>query len=82
MHRIILTGKNRDFPNVIRLPLGVAVDGAVAMMPIRVAANQRKCPSCDGWGSIDTWDGNPSHRSVSERCTDCDGEGIQTMEVA
>ena len=80
--RIIITGKNKDFPNTIRLPFGVGVDGSIATMSVRVAPNQRKCRSCGGWGTIETWDGNPSHRDMSVRCTDCDGEGIQTMALA
>lgn len=82
MHRIILTGKNKDFPKTISLPFGVGVDDSIVMWPVRVAANQRKCAACNGWGTIDTWDGNPSHRKVAERCTVCDGEGIETLEDA
>lgn len=82
LSRIIVTGKNRNFPNTIRLPFGLGVDGSIATMAVRVGANQCKCKRCDGWGTIETWDGNPAHRDVSERCPDCDGEGIATMAVA
>ena len=80
--RIIITGKNKDFPNTIRLPFGLGVDGTIATMPVRVASNQRRCRACDGWGSVEVWDGNPSHRDMSVRCTACDGEGIETVKVS
>lgn len=79
-HRIIVTGKNSAFPNTVSLPWGVAVDGTVATRPVRIRANEAKCRRCDGWGSVETWDGNPSHREVSVGCTACDGTGI--VEVA
>lgn len=80
--RIIVTGKNRDFPKTIRLPFGVGVDGTIATAAVQIRADQCKCRACDGWGTVDTWDGNPSSRAVAVRCTACDGEGIQTMAVA
>jgi DnaJ-class molecular chaperone len=70
-HRIIVTGKNRDFPNTVRMPFGVGVDGRVISVPMQIRANEIKCPRCEGWGEYE-----------AVRCTTCDGDGIVTREVA
>lgn len=74
--RIIITGTNANLPKVAMLPIGVGVDGSVIRTHITLQPNESLCPRCRGWGEVDTWDGNPSHRSVSERCDACDGDGI------
>lgn len=79
LSRIIITGKNSAFPKTIRLPFGVGVDGTIGTRAVRVGADQCKCRACDGWGTIETWDGNPSTRAQSVRCAECDGEGIATV---
>lgn len=76
LSRIIITGKNSELPRTISLPFGYGVDGRVITAPVRIAANQCKCRRCDGWGTVETWDGNPSHRNETVRCCDCDGEGV------
>ena len=78
LSRIIVTGKNKDFPNTIRLPFGVGPDSQPALMPVRVGANQRKCKTCDGWGELRHTPINPSERDYCTRCPDCD-DGIATV---
>jgi hypothetical protein len=76
MHRIIVTGRNDQMPKTISLPFGVGVDGRVITAPVQIAPNQCKCRKCDGWGTVETWDGNPSHRNETVRCWGCDGDGV------
>ncbi|CAB5079559.1 hypothetical protein UFOVP143_27 [uncultured Caudovirales phage] len=78
--RIITIGRNDTLPKVVSLPIGVGVDGRTISWPLTVQHDEIICPGCLGWGSIETWDGNPGHRSESERCTQCDGNGIVEAE--
>lgn len=80
--RIIVTGKNRDFPKTVFMPLGVAVDGATIGRRIQIAADEEKCKRCAGWGDIEVSDNNPSTRPHSERCPACEGNGIVKMAGA
>lgn len=80
--RILITGKNSTLPKAAMLPIGVGVDGTVIRTHITMQPHEALCSRCRGWGEIQTWDGNPSHRSVSERCEDCGGDGIVAHEVA
>jgi Zn finger protein HypA/HybF involved in hydrogenase expression len=81
LSRIIVTGKNRNFPNTIRLPFGVGVDGTPATMTVQVRADQCLCKRCGGTGELISRPINPSERDYSTPCPDCD-EGIATMAVA
>lgn len=79
--RILITGKNRDFPKTVAMPLGVGVDGSIITGRIQIAAHEEKCPRCAGWGSYEVWDGNPSHRDETVGCDVCNGDGIISHEV-
>lgn len=80
--RIIITGKNSAFPKTVAMPLGVGVDGSIITYRIQIGAHEEKCHRCDGWGTIEVWDGNPSHRDETVRCEVCCGDGILSHEVA
>lgn len=78
--RIITIGKNSTMPKVVSLPIGVGVDGCTISAHVTIQPDEIICPTCQGWGSVETWDGNPGHRSESERCAQCDGNGIVEAE--
>lgn len=61
--------------------VGVCVDGTAVYAPTIIPADASVCPICEGCGTIETWDGNPSHRDVTVSCPGCDGEGIVVVET-
>lgn len=65
---------------ILKLPIGVRVDGTTATAAVSVPFDADICPACDGHGEIECWDGNPSHRDVTVRCDDCHGNGIIGLE--
>ena len=78
--RVITIGKNSAMPRTYTVPLGVGVDGTVFTHRVTLRAGEDRCPDCKGFGEIETWDGNPGHRSETERCKRCDGQGIIEIE--
>ena len=67
--RILITARNDQFP---RITLGYAVDGTA----LTARVDGTPCPDCQGAGEVETWDGNPGHRSETERCEMCQGDGV------
>jgi len=65
---------------LIRIPVGYRVDSGLVTAPVRVPYDAEICPICDGHGEVVCWDGNPSHRDTSVRCSDCGGNGIVGLE--
>ena len=63
--RVITIGRNSDMPKVVRIPMGVGVDGCVIRAPITIRGDQTICPACEGWG---------------DNCQRCDGDGIVDVE--
>ena len=68
--RVITIGKNSEMPKVVRIPVGVSVDGCAVRAPITIRANQEICPACEGWGTDHS----------DNRCRRCDGDGIVEIE--
>jgi hypothetical protein len=69
--RVITVGRNSDMPKVVRIPVGVGVDGCAITAPVTIRGDECLCPACKGW-SRDEW---------HNICADCDGRGIVTMET-
>ena len=63
--RVITIGRNADMPKVVKIPVGVGVDGCAIRAPITIRGNQTICPDCDGW---------------AEGCERCDDSGIVDIE--
>ena len=78
--RVITIGKNSAMPKTVYMPFGVGVDGGVIKYPVTIQGDEIICPACSGWREIETWDGNPGHRSETDRCERCDGQGIIEIE--
>lgn len=74
--RILITGKNKDFPKTVRMPYGVGPYGADLTRLVQIRSDQCVCKRCGGWGEIRQSTINPSERDTCTRCPDCDGEGI------
>lgn len=72
--RIITIGKNSDMPKVVRMPIGVGVDGCAITAPVTLRADEGVCPDCKGFGYISYSDGDAD-------CERCDGGGIITIET-
>lgn len=64
--RVITIGKNSDIPKVVRLPVGVGVDGAAVRCPVTIRGDESLCPKCEGWG----------HDEYDDECGRCNGRGI------
>lgn len=71
--RIITIGKNSDMPKVVRLPIGVGVDGCAITAPVTIDADEGVCPDCAGFG-YDTY------ADSATDCERCGGGGIVTLD--
>ena len=69
--RVITLGRNDTMPKVVRIPVGVGVDGTVIRAPITIQADEAICPECKGTGEDPFWD---------DWCERCRGQGIITIE--
>lgn len=69
--RVITIGKNSDMPKIVKIPVGVGVDGCAICAPITIRGDQLVCPDCQGWGTDPRWD---------DRCERCCGDGIVEIE--
>lgn len=69
--RVITIGRNDRMPKVVRLPMGVGVDGFAIMAPVTIAADEGVCPDCGGFG-YSTYTG--------DNCDRCNGGGIITLD--
>ena len=69
--RVITIGRNADMPKVVKIPVGVGVDGCAICAPITIRGDQFVCPDCQGWGTDPRWD---------DRCERCCGDGIVKIE--
>ena len=78
--RVITIGKNSDMPKILRLPIGVGVDGTTFAHAVRARADEILCPECQGWGEVERSSIDPSVRPWRERCEQCQGDGIVTIE--
>jgi hypothetical protein len=78
--RIITTGRNDEMPRMVRLPVGVRVDGTEVTSLVRLMADEIPCPDCNGRGEINCSSNNPSVKDWTERCERCDGGAIITVE--
>lgn len=63
--RVITIGRNADMPKVVKIPVGVGVDGSAIRAPITIRGDQIVCPDCDGW---------------ADGCERCDDTGIVDIE--
>lgn len=63
--RVITIGRNADMPKVVKIPVGVGVDGGAIRAPITIRGDQIVCPDCDGW---------------ADGCERCDDTGIVDIE--
>ena len=78
--RVITIGKNSDMPKILRLPIGVGVDGTTFAHAVRARADEILCPECQGWGEVERSSIDPSVRPWRERCERCQGDGIVTIK--
>ena len=67
--RVITIGRNDRMPKVVRVPVGVGVDGCVIRAPMTIQADEVICPVCEGWGEYGHY-----------TCDRCDGGGIITLD--
>lgn len=65
--RVITIGKNSDMPKIVKIPVGVGVDGCVIRAPITIRGDEMLCPECKGW---------------AEDCGRCGDRGIVMDENA
>lgn len=63
--RVITIGRNADLPKVVKIPVGVGVDGSAIRAPITIRGDECICPACNGWG---------------DGCERCEERGIVTIE--
>lgn len=78
--RIITIGRNCDMPKVVRIPLGVRVDGTSVTAPLTIQPDEILCPVCKGRGSVTECSPNPSVRDRDVQCDRCEGNGIVEVE--
>lgn len=69
--RVITIGRNDNMPKVVRLPIGVGVDGCAITAPVTIMPDESVCPDCGGFG-YNTYSGDD--------CAKCDGGGIVTID--
>ena len=71
--RVITIGRNDAIPKVVRLPIGVGVDGCTFSAPVTIQPDEGVCPDCKGFGYDPYADG-------AVECDRCGGGGIITLE--
>jgi hypothetical protein len=71
--RVITIGRNNAIPKVVRLPIGVGVDGCTISAPVTIQPDEFVCPDCKGFGYDAYADG-------AADCDRCGGGGIITND--
>lgn len=69
--RVITIGRNSDMPKVVKIPVGVGIDGSAIRAPMTIRGDECICPACEGWGTDSFW---------NDRCERCDGNGIVEID--
>ena len=71
--RVITIGRNDQMPKIVRLPIGVGVDGCTISAPVTIQPDEGVCPDCKGFGYDLYADG-------AVDCDRCGGGGIITLD--
>lgn len=67
--RVITIGRNDALPKVVKIPVGVGVDGSVIRAPITIQPDEIICPVCKGWGEYGHY-----------KCDRCNGDCIISLD--